>query len=155
MSTKQLDKLIEEALAIEAQNAKEAGYKIINPKRFVPDADMPALYSGAKLLVFPPIYEGFGMSPLEAFACGTPAIVSNVTSVPEAAGKAGVYFDPFKVSDIAKKLQQTIELLEKDPDHFNEAMEKRLEGLNWRPSAEITASALTGLPVSYFQKDKK
>lgn len=136
------------------QDAKERGYHIINPKQFVLDDDMPALYSGAKVFVFPTIYEGFGMSPLEAYACGTPVIAANVASVPEAAGKACVYIDPHDTQDIAQKLQETITLLNKDPDYFKAAMEKHLESLNWRKSAEITAAALTGLPLSYFQGEK-
>lgn len=136
------------------QEAKEAGYKIINPKAFVADADMPALYSGAKLYVFSPIYEGFGMSPLEAFACGTPAVVSNATSVPESAGKAAVYFDPYNVKDMTNKIEQTLELVEKNPYHFDKVMEEHLSKMDdWRESAEITAAALTGLPISYFKKD--
>jgi glycosyltransferase involved in cell wall biosynthesis len=133
------------------QAAKEQGYHIINPKQFVADADMPALYSGASLYVFTPIYEGFGMSPLEAYACGTPVVASKIASVPEAAGKAAVYVDPYDVADIARKIKETIALLDKDPDHFHDAMEKHLNSLNWRKSAEITASALTGKPLSYFQ----
>jgi glycosyltransferase involved in cell wall biosynthesis len=133
------------------QAAKEKGYKIINPGRFVEDEDMPALYSGAKLYVFTPIYEGFGMSPPEAYACGTPVVASNVASVPESAGKAAVYVDPYDVKDIAAKIEDTVKLLDKDPDHFNAAIERHLASLNWRKSAEITAAALTGLPVSYFQ----
>lgn len=137
------------------QDAKEKGYRIINPKQFVEDKDMPALFSGAKLFVFTPIYEGFGMSPLESYSCGTPVVASNVASVPEAAGNAAVYVDPYNVKDIANKIQQTVKLLDKDPDHFKVAMDKHLATLNWRKSAEISAAALTGLPVSYFQASNK
>lgn len=137
------------------QEAKEKGYRIINPKQFVVDADMPALFSGAKLYVFPPIYEGFGMSPPEAYACGVPVVASKVASVPEAAGKAAVYVDPYDVKDIAAKILETVQIIDKDPTHFSAAMEKHLASLNWRESAEITAAALTGLPVSYFQKTEK
>lgn len=133
------------------QTAKERGYRIINPGRFVEDKDMPALYSGAKLYIFVPIYEGFGMSPLEAYACGTPVVASRVASVPEAAGTAAVYTDPFDVVDIAGKIIDTIKLLDHDPDRFRDAMEKHLQSLNWRNSAEITAAALTGRPLTYFQ----
>lgn len=133
------------------QEAKEQGYRIINPKQFVEDKDMPALFSGAKLFIFTPIYEGFGMSPVEAYACGTPVVASKVASVPEAAGKAAVYVDPYDVSDIATKIYDTVKLLDKDPTHFSAAMEKHVTSLNWRKSAEITAAALTGLPIAYFQ----
>jgi glycosyltransferase involved in cell wall biosynthesis len=134
------------------QKAKEDGYRIINPKRFVLDEDMPALYSGAKLFIFPTVYEGFGMSPLEAYACKTPVIAADVASVPEAAGNAAVYIDPFKVDEIAKSILDTVELLDKDPHHFDDGMKQHLASLNWRTSAEITAAALTGKPLSYFQQ---
>jgi alpha-1,3-rhamnosyl/mannosyltransferase len=133
------------------QKAKEDGYKIINPKQFVLDEDMPALYSGASFFVFTPIYEGFGMSPLEAYACGTPVIASGTTSVPEAAGKAATYVDPMDVADITKKMKEMFAKLEQDPHQFDEAMEAHLQSLNWRASAEITAASLTGLPVEHFQ----
>ena len=137
------------------QAAKEQGYRIINPGRFVEDKDMPALYSGAKLYVFVPIYEGFGMSPLEAYACGTPVVASKIASVPEAAGKAAVYVDPYNVRDIAEKIQSTVALLNKEPTHYDIAMETHLASLNWRKSAEVTASALTGMPLSYFQAEEQ
>ena len=60
----------------------------------VDEADMPGLYSGAELFVFPSIYEGFGLPPLEAMACGTPVLCSNRTSLPEVVGDAGRIVDP-------------------------------------------------------------
>lgn len=137
------------------QQAKEEGYRIINPKQFVLDEDIPALYSGATFYVFTPIYEGFGMSPLEAYACGTPVIASNVASVPEAAGKAAVYVDPYDVDDIKKKMLEMFKKVEQDPHQFDAAMEAHLKSLSWRPSAEITAAALTGLPLEYFQNKEE
>jgi glycosyltransferase involved in cell wall biosynthesis len=57
---------------------------------YVSDADLPALYSGARLFVYPSLYEGFGMPPLEAMACGTPVITSSAASLPEVVGDAGL-----------------------------------------------------------------
>jgi glycosyltransferase involved in cell wall biosynthesis len=59
-----------------------------------PFADLPALYSAASVFIFPSIYEGFGLPPLEAMACGTPVITSNAASLPEVCGDAAVYVDP-------------------------------------------------------------
>ena len=136
------------------QKAKEDGFRIINPKQFVLDEDMPALYSGAQFFAFTPIYEGFGMSPLEAYACGTPVIASNIASVPEAAGKAAMYIDPYNVDDIREKLLTMVQKTEEDRSQFDVAMKDHLKSLSWRPSAEITAAALTGLPVEHFQNKR-
>lgn len=144
-----------EDVKAQIQKAKEDGYRIINPKQFVLDEDMPALYSGAQFFVFTPIYEGFGMPPLEAYACGTPVLASKVASVPEAAGEAAVYVDPYNVKDITEKMHEMIKLTETDRDQFNAGIEKHLESLSWRPSAEITASSLTGFPIEYFQTGDK
>jgi glycosyltransferase involved in cell wall biosynthesis len=61
---------------------------------FVEDDDLPDLYRGALLFVYPSLYEGFGLPVLEAMACGTPVITSNCTSLPEVAGDAALLVDP-------------------------------------------------------------
>src|SRR5258706_406177 len=72
--------------------------------------DLPALYSGASLFVFPSLYEGFGLPPLEAMACGTPVAVSNVASLPEVCGEAAAYFDPNSTQDVVKKINELLDL---------------------------------------------
>ena len=67
----------------------------------VSDDDLPVLYANALALVFPSLYEGFGLPPLEAMASGTPVIASNRASLPEVVGPAGLLVDPTSVSDIA------------------------------------------------------
>ena len=62
--------------------------------RFVEEEDKPALYSGADLFVFPSLYEGFGLDPLEAMSCGAPVVCSNRTSLPEVVGNAAISVDP-------------------------------------------------------------
>ncbi len=62
--------------------------------RFVEDEDKPAIYSGSDLFVFPSIYEGFGLDPLEAMSCGAPVVCSNRTSLPEVVGDAAITVDP-------------------------------------------------------------
>lgn len=61
---------------------------------FVEEKDKPALYSGAAAFVFPSVYEGFGLPPLEAMSCGAPVICSNRTSLPEVVGDAALLLDP-------------------------------------------------------------
>ena len=136
------------------QKAKEDGYHIINPKQYVPTCDMPALYSGAQFFIFISIYEGFGMSPLEAYACKTPVLASKIASIPESAGKAAMYVDPFDEQDILDKLKLMFKETEHNPHKFDDLIKERLDGLSWRKSAEITASALTGLPIKHFRSEK-
>jgi glycosyltransferase involved in cell wall biosynthesis len=73
-----------------------------------PQEDLPLLLNGADVFVYPSLYEGFGLPPLEAMACGTPVITSNVSSLPEVVGDAGILVDPFNVDEIAKALYQVV-----------------------------------------------
>ncbi|HQV69859.1 MAG TPA: glycosyltransferase family 1 protein [Thermoflexales bacterium] len=68
----------------------------------VPNADMPALYSACALFVYPSLYEGFGLTPLEAMACGAPVICSNTSSMPEVMGEAGILVNPASPNEIAQ-----------------------------------------------------
>ena len=69
---------------------------------YVPDADLPALYRGASVLVYPSIFEGFGLPPVEAMACGTPVVTSQAGSLGEICGAAARYIDPFDVDSIER-----------------------------------------------------
>lgn len=71
---------------------------------FVEEADKPALYRGAIAFIFPSLYEGFGLPPLEALACGTPVVGSDVASLPEVVGDAGVLLPPDDVEGMAEAL---------------------------------------------------
>jgi glycosyltransferase involved in cell wall biosynthesis len=71
---------------------------------FAEDADLPALYSAARCVAFPSLYEGFGLPILEAMACGTPVVTSNVSSLVEVAGNATLLVDPLSVEQIAAAL---------------------------------------------------
>lgn len=75
---------------------------------YVSREDMPALYTGADVFVFPSIYEGFGLPLLEAMACGTACISSSVSSLPEVGGDAVMYFDPYKSPELANALVQVL-----------------------------------------------
>lgn len=76
---------------------------------FIPDSELPAIYSNALCLIFPSLYEGFGLPPLEAMSCGCPVIASNLSSIPEVCGDAALYFDPHKIDEIVKTMEQVIE----------------------------------------------
>ncbi len=73
----------------------------VESRGHVPADELIRLYRSAACLVFPSLYEGFGLPPLEAMACGCPVACSNATSLPEVCGDAAEYFDPFSVEDIA------------------------------------------------------
>ncbi len=75
---------------------------------FAANEDLPHLYCGADLFVFPSLYEGFGMPILEAMACGIPIACSNASSLPEVAGDAAMYFDPKDEQTIADTLLRTL-----------------------------------------------
>jgi glycosyltransferase involved in cell wall biosynthesis len=75
---------------------------------FVSDDDLPALYSGAAAFAFPSLYEGFGLPPLEAMACGTPVVTSNNSSLPEVVGDAGLLVDPLDVEALASALDRLL-----------------------------------------------
>jgi glycosyltransferase involved in cell wall biosynthesis len=76
---------------------------------YADDADLPALYSGAVCVALPSLYEGFGLPVLEAMACGTPVVTSNVSSLPEVAGDAAVLVDPYDVEAIAHAIQTVVD----------------------------------------------
>lgn len=71
---------------------------------FVPDEDLPALYQGADVFVYPSLYEGFGLPPLEAMASGTPVVASNSSSIPEVVGTSGILIDPQDVEGFARAI---------------------------------------------------
>jgi glycosyltransferase involved in cell wall biosynthesis len=73
---------------------------------YVPEADLPALYSGAIAMAYPSLYEGFGLPPLEAMACGTPVLTSNSSSLPEVTGDAAILVNPIEVEEIAGALMR-------------------------------------------------
>jgi len=73
---------------------------------YIPDSDLPYLYNGAELFVWPSLYEGFGLPPLEAMACGVPVIASETSCIPEVLGDAAHYFNPLNVEEIAKNMAE-------------------------------------------------
>ena len=73
---------------------------------YVEDGDVPLLMSGAMVFCFPSLYEGFGMPPLEAMACGTPVLTSNTTSLAEVVGDAAITVNPLDVDEMADGLSR-------------------------------------------------
>ncbi|MFV9510461.1 glycosyltransferase family 4 protein [Tepidibacillus sp. LV47] len=108
---------------------------------FVDDETLKQYIVNADALVFPSFYEGFGLPPLEAMACGCPVIVSNVASLPEVCGEAALYVDPYSPEDIAEK----IKLLLSDDKLREELRRKGLERaklFSWEKCAEETIKVI-------------
>ncbi len=74
----------------------------------VPEQELPSLYRGAEALIFPSLYEGFGLPIVEAMACGTPVVTANTTALPEVAGDAALLVDPTSVAQIAAAIEQIV-----------------------------------------------
>ena len=123
---------------------------------FVSKDDLPALYSGAAVFVYPSLYEGFGLPPLEAMACGTPVITSNISSLPEVVGDAGILVDPHDV----KGLKDEIEYVLEDSSHRSALSQRGLERskfFTWEACARETLgvySQVSWLSREAFTKDK-
>jgi glycosyltransferase involved in cell wall biosynthesis len=104
---------------------------------FIRESDLAALYSAAAVFVFPSLYEGFGLPPLEAMACGTPCVVSNSSALPEVTGRAAMLFNPTSTEQLVDCLVRVLE----DPE-MNGRL--RREGLrqsalfSWSKAAEAT-----------------
>lgn len=95
--------------------------------------ELAELYRGAEAFVFPSLYEGFGLPPLEAMACGTPVLTSNVCALPEVAGDAAIFVDPLNTDSIADGLKQLV---------FDSALRMRLRKSGLRRARQFTWSTV-------------
>ena len=102
---------------------------------YVDESDAAPLLCGARMFVFPSLYEGFGIPPLEAMACGTPVIVSDCASLPEVVGDAGLLVPPTDIEKLAENMNR---LLKDDHLHaaLREAGLKRVGQFTWKASAK-------------------
>ena len=104
---------------------------------YVSDVDLPALYNAADLFVYPSLYEGFGLPPLEAMACGTPVITSNTSSLPEVVGDAGIMVDPHDVDGLADAMHKVLSNDGLREDMIKKGL-KRAKIFNWEKCAKET-----------------
>ena len=107
---------------------------------FVPDEDLPAIYSGASMFVYPSLYEGFGLPPLEAMQCGVPVITSNTSSLPEVVGDTGLMVDPTD----GDALSQAMLDVHRDASlraKMREAGLARARQFTWKQCADQTVAA--------------
>jgi glycosyltransferase involved in cell wall biosynthesis len=104
----------------------------------VDDEALPALYSGAAGFVYPSIYEGFGLPPLEAMACGCPVAVSDIPAHREVCGETAMYFDPFIPEDLSSKLEALLRLDDASRNSFVEQGLNRAARYTWQSAASDT-----------------
>lgn len=110
---------------------------------FIAQEDLPTLYRQAEFLVYPSLYEGFGLPPVEAMACGTPVITSNTTSLPEVVGEAALTVDPTSTEEIATAMAQLI-----DTPSLRQRLRKagveRAKKFAWHDTAQRLLASLDG-----------
>src|SRR6266699_5272840 len=110
---------------------------------YLDDEDLRALYSSCRVFVYPSIYEGFGLPPLEAMACGAPVIASRVTAVVEVCGEAALFFEPKSVSSLARTIDNVLD------DHN---CRKRLISSGLRRASEFSWSQTGNLTRAVYQE---
>lgn len=110
---------------------------------YVSQKDSPILMCAAKAFVFPSLYEGFGMPPLEAMACGTPVITSNTTSLPEVVGNAGIKVNPESEDEICQAMLHMLE---------HSAYSEKLTELGLKRAANYTWEKSAGLLQEVYRK---
>ena len=111
---------------------------------FIAEEDLPDLYRGATFFVFPSLYEGFGLPVIEAMGCGVPVLASNVSAIPEVAGKAALLVDPCDIEHLAEAMGALL---------HNESLRERLrqQGLlrvqrfSWETTAQKTLDLYVSL----------
>lgn len=116
----------------------------------VPDEDLPYFYNVARVFVFPSLYEGFGLPPLEAMACGTPVVCSNAASLPEVVGDAALLVDPLDTEGMARAVQRILGDAAL-ADRLRRCGLDRAAGFTWERTARETLKVyekVSSLPVA-------
>ncbi len=126
---------LNEGIVDAISRARDEGYRITRPEGYVEDEAIVDLYSGARCAVLPSLHEGFGMPVLEALACGTRVVASNLAAIREAGGDVVTYCDPLSVGSIAEALKRTVET--EPADDFQSRAREHVENRSWRQTAEI------------------
>ena len=110
---------------------------------YLKDSELRALYRRSAGFIFPSLYEGFGLPPLEAMACGCPVLCSNAASLPEVGGKAALYFDPYDASGLAWQMQRLAADAALQADLRARGL-LQAEQFTWEKTARATWKILTG-----------
>lgn len=136
--------VLKEIERIDNLTMKQFNNEAIVTTGFIEEEELPVAYTGALMYVIPSLSEGFGWPPLEAMACGTPVIASNLSCIPEILGEAPLYFDPYNVDGMAK----AIETLSTDKKLRDELIEKGLNQASkydWKETSKKTLEVYKSL----------
>lgn len=109
---------------------------------YVPTDDIVTLLNEALAFVFPSLYEGFGLVVLEAMACGCPVVTSNVSSLPEVVGEAGILVDPYNVEDVGRGIGEVLSLNGVQRQNLVEKGLNRAREFTWEEAARKTVEVL-------------
>jgi len=110
----------------------------------VKDEELRAFYSSAHAFVYPSLYEGFGIPPLEAMACGTPVVVANTSSIPEVVGDAGLYFEPSSTEELLCALDKIVDSTSLRQELVKRGLE-RCKKFSWQETAIKTHNVYRGI----------
>ncbi|MEO0129967.1 MAG: glycosyltransferase family 1 protein [candidate division WOR-3 bacterium] len=104
----------------------------------VTESELPEFYNAADIFIMPSFYEGFGLPALEAMSCGIPVVVSNISSLPEIVGEAGLKVNPYSVSEIYEGVKKLLD----NPGLYSELQEKGItqaKKFTWQKTADAVA----------------
>ncbi|MBS1807865.1 MAG: glycosyltransferase family 4 protein [Acidobacteria bacterium] len=121
---------------------------------YVPDEDLPALYSACEIFVYPSLYEGFGLPPLEAMACGAAVVTSNTSSLPEVVGDAGVMVNPHEALELAQVLANLLNDRQQR-ENFRRAGLERSKIFSWERAAHETQAVYDQVFQDWIKKKAK
>lgn len=116
---------------------------------YLDDSILPIFYSGAEAFVYPSLYEGFGLPPLESMSCGTPVITSNLTSIPEVTGDSALLINPFNIDELCSSL---INLLNSQSlkDELSAKGYEKSSQFSWKLTSELTLNAYNNIINSIY-----
>ncbi|WP_370831656.1 glycosyltransferase family 4 protein [Clostridium sp.] len=107
---------------------------------FIPDDELPLFYNAAELFIYPSLYEGFGLPPLEAMSCATPVITSNLTSIPEVTKDCAILIDPFNKDELASSILNLLNSESLLQEYSQKGYKNSLD-FTWRNTAIATLKA--------------
>jgi alpha-1,3-rhamnosyl/mannosyltransferase len=124
----------EEESAIKA--ALSSGLVILKPNKYVEDSDLASFYSSASCLVMPSHYEGFGIPPLQAMACGTPVVVADNSSLHEIFGACAYLVDANDTQSISKGILAALSMISSESEVYNTKANYVVGSHSWQVAAE-------------------